>query len=187
VITAIYVYSRKINTSFLGLLDFAALLTPLGLGFGRIGNFIGQELWGRETDVSWGMIFPRDEYELVRHPSQLYQAFLEGLVLFCILYWFTRKPRPRAATGALFIAAYGCFRFIVEFVREPDAHLQDLTFGWMTRGQMLSLPMIIVGIAVLVWVNKTHTQPVANAPIEDKPYTETETKAKKKTKSKKKK
>ena len=168
VISAIYLYSRKINTSFLGLLDFAALITPLGLGFGRIGNFIGQELWGRETDVSWGMVFPRDQDALVRHPSQLYQAFLEGLVLFCILYWFTRKPRPRFATGGLFLIAYGIFRFMVEFVREPDAHLQDLAFDWMTRGQMLTIPMVVGGIVIMVWAYKNHTQAVVNEPsVED--------------------
>jgi len=107
--------------------------------------------------VSWGMVFPRDPENLVRHASQLYQAFLEGLVLFCIIYWFTRKPRPRLAPAALFIIGYGVFRFFVEFFREPDAHLQDLAFGWMTRGQMLTTPMIIGGLAIMLWAYRTQT------------------------------
>lgn len=152
VILAIYWYCRRINVSFFSTLDFIAPLVPLGLGFGRIGNFIGQELWGRATDASWGMIFPRDPEQLVRHPSQLYQAFLEGLVLFIIVFWFSRKPRPRLAVGAVFILFYGIFRFIVEFFRQPDAHIDTLIFGWMTRGQLLSLPMVLTGIGVLIYV-----------------------------------
>lgn len=181
VIAAIYLYSRKIKTSFLGLLDFIAVISPLGLGFGRIGNFIGQELWGRETDVNWGMVFPNDEDALVRHPSQLYQAFLEGLVLFCIVYWFTRKPRPRFAAAGLFILGYGIFRFFVEFFREPDAHLQDLAFGWMTRGQILTMPMIAGGIVVMLWAY--HIQKPQNH--DDDTKTSTANKPKKPSKKKK--
>lgn len=189
VISAIYLYSRKINVAFSSILDLLTIITPLGLGFGRIGNFIGQELWGRETDVSWGMIFPRDPDALVRHPSQLYQAFLEGLVLFCIIYWFTRKPRPRLASGALFVFFYGAFRFFVEFFREPDAHLQDLAFDWMTRGQMLSLPMIIIGLAVFIWVYRqtpSNTAP-AEEPATNVTTTEKNTSKKKKSKKRQKK
>jgi phosphatidylglycerol:prolipoprotein diacylglycerol transferase len=152
VILSTYIYCRRIGVAFYDMLDFVAVITPLGLGFGRIGNFIGQELWGRQTDVPWGMVFPKDIDKLVRHPSQLYQAFLEGLVLFCIVYWFARKSRPRLAVGGLFILCYGIFRFVVEFVREPDEHLKSsLLFEWMTRGQLLSLPMILGGIAILCW------------------------------------
>ncbi|MBB6520449.1 prolipoprotein diacylglyceryl transferase [Pseudoteredinibacter isoporae] len=150
---AIFFYARRTKTTLLQLGDFVAPLVPLGLGFGRIGNFIGQELWGRVTDpdAPWAMYFPNDPMN-PRHPSQLYQAFLEGLVLFAILFWFSRKPRPRGAVGGLFLALYGCFRFIVEFVREPDAHLQDqLWLGWVTRGQVLSLPMIIAGLLLIAW------------------------------------
>ncbi len=150
VILAMALYAWKIKVPFFRLMDFVAPLAPLGLGFGRLGNFIGQELWGRATDVSWGMIFPRDPLGLVRHPSQLYQAALEGLVLFLVLYWFSSKPRPRMAVSGLFLLLYGSFRFAVEFVREPDSHLGLDALGWMTRGQELSLPMIVLGAVLLV-------------------------------------
>lgn len=152
VILAMWIYARKHNIAYLRLMDFVAPAVPLGLGFGRIGNFIGQELWGRETTMPWGMVFPKDELGLVRHPSQLYEAFLEGLVLFVIVYWFAQKPRPRGAVAALFLLGYGCFRFLVEFTRQPDAPL----FDWMTRGQLLSLPMIVGGLAMLIWAYHTH-------------------------------
>ena len=151
VVLAIYLYCRRVKVPFYASLDFIAPLVPLGLGFGRLGNFIGQELWGRATDVSWGMVFPRDPEQLIRHPSQLYQAFLEGFVLFCIVYWFSRQPRPRLAVGAVFFIFYGIFRFAVEFVRQPDDHIKTLIFGWMTRGQLLTIPMIIMGVGVLCW------------------------------------
>ncbi|WP_444928767.1 prolipoprotein diacylglyceryl transferase [Microbulbifer sp. SSSA002] len=159
VILATVLYARKIGTTFPALIDFVAPLVPIGLGLGRIGNFIGQELWGRETEGPWGMVFPRDPELLVRHPSQLYQAFLEGLVLFALLWWFSSKPRPRLAVGGMFVMFYGIFRFLVEFVREPDGHIGFDLFGWMTRGQLLSLPMIIAGIALLVWSYKTQSLP----------------------------
>ncbi|MFT5419814.1 MAG: phosphatidylglycerol:prolipoprotein diacylglycerol transferase [Candidatus Endobugula sp.] len=151
VILAIFFYCRRIKIPFSASLDFIAPLVPIGLGLGRLGNFIGQELWGRATDVSWGMVFPRDPEQLVRHPSQLYQAFLEGVVLFIIVYWFSRKPRPRLAVGSVFLIFYGIFRFAIEFVRQPDDHIKTLIFGWMTRGQLLTIPMIVVGVAVLFW------------------------------------
>lgn len=151
VILAMWFYARKHGINYLRLMDFVAPAVPLGLGFGRIGNFIGQELWGRETTLPWGMVFPKDELGLVRHPSQLYEAFLEGLVLFAIVYWFAQKPRPRGAVAGLFLLGYGSFRFLVEFTRQPDAHIQFDLFGWLTRGQLLSLPMIIGGLAMLIW------------------------------------
>lgn len=156
VILAIFLYCRRVNTSFYSTLDFIAPLVPLGLGFGRLGNFIGQELWGRVTDSSWGMIFPRDPEQLTRHPSQLYQAFLEGFVLFVIVYWFSRKPRPRLAVGSVFLIFYGIFRFTVEFVRQPDDHIKTLVFGWMTRGQLLTIPMVLLGVVVLCWSYYAH-------------------------------
>jgi len=156
VIFAIYFYCRRSKVSFLSTLDFVAPLAPLGLGFGRLGNFIGQELWGRQTDVSWGMVFPRDPEGLIRHPSQLYQAGLEGLVLFVIVFWFSRVSRPQLAVGAVFLIFYGIFRFVIEFVREPDAHIPELIFGWMTRGQLLTIPMVMVGVAVLMFVYYRH-------------------------------
>jgi len=151
VIAAIYVYSRRIDRPFFAMTDFVAPLVPIGLGLGRLGNFIGQELWGRSTDFALGMVFPRDPLGLVRHPSQLYQAALEGVLLFIVLFWFTSKPRPRMAAGGLFLLLYGSFRFVVEFVREPDSHIGFDILGWMTRGQLLSLPMIVAGLGFLVW------------------------------------
>jgi len=151
VVVANIIYCRRVGIKFPELMDFVAVIVAPGLGFGRLGNFIGQELWGRQTDVAWGMVFPKDIEALVRHPSQLYQAFLEGVVLFAIVYWFARKPRPRLAISALFVMVYGVCRFGVEFFREPDSHLQDLAFGWMTRGQLLTIPMILIGLGVFIW------------------------------------
>ena len=151
VIGMLWWYAHRIRVSPGAMLDFVAPLVPLGLGFGRLGNFIGQELWGRETDLPWGMVFPRDPEQLARHPSQLYQAFLEGLLLFIIVYGFARRPRPEWSVGGLFLIGYGCFRFLVEFVREPDRHIGFDAFGWLTRGQMLSLPMIVAGAALMIY------------------------------------
>lgn len=162
---AMLLYARKINKNFFDLVDFVAPFAPVGLFFGRIGNFIGGELYGRVSDVAWAMQFPGDPDNL-RHPSQLYQAALEGLVLFVVLFWFSSKPRPRGAVIGLFMVLYGIFRFSVEFVREPDAHIMFDLFGWMTRGQLLSLPMIGVGIAVLVW---SYRQRLANKGSVDAP------------------
>ena len=150
VIIAVALFARRIRQPFFRLMDFVAPLVPPGLLLGRLGNFIGGELWGRATDVPWAMVFPKDTAQLPRHPSQLYEAFLEGLVLFAVLYWYSRKPRPTAAVSALFVLLYGIFRFSIEFVREPDAHIQFDLFEWVTRGQILSTPMIIVGAVVLI-------------------------------------
>lgn len=160
VIIAMVLFSRKVQRPFIDVMDFTAPLVPLGLGFGRIGNFIGGELWGRVTDVPWGMVFPKAPEALARHPSQLYQAFFEGLVLFTILFWFSSKPRPRYTVSSLFLICYGTFRFMVEFVREPDAHI-GFMFGWMTRGQLLSLPMIIIGGAIFFFAYRhpSYAQP----------------------------
>ncbi len=158
VIVAMVLYARKLNISFLSLMDFVAPLVPIGLGFGRLGNFIGGELWGRETTVSWAMRFPQDPDALLRHPSQLYQAVLEGLVLFTIVFWFSAKPRPKASVGALFLIFYGLQRFIIEFYREPDAHI-GLVMGWVSRGQILSLPMIAAGIIIFIMAYKLDANP----------------------------
>jgi len=151
VIGALWFYCRSRGLRFFQVADFVAPLVPIGLGAGRIGNFIGGELWGRATDVPWAMVFPRDEWGLLRHPSQLYQFALEGVALFAILWWFSRKPRPLMTVSGLFLASYGSFRFFVEFFREPDAHLGYLAWGWLTMGQLLSLPMVVAGIGLIVY------------------------------------
>lgn len=150
VIVAMYWYGRRQGVAFGDMLDFAAPLTPLGLALGRLGNFIGQELWGRASDGPLAMVFPNDPLQLARHPSQLYQFALEGLLLFVIVNWYACKPRPRWAVGGLFTLGYGVLRFIAEFFREPDAHLGFQAFGWVTRGQLLCVPMIILGIYLLL-------------------------------------
>jgi len=148
VIAAIFIFARKSNKSFLSVGDFVAPLVPIGLGTGRLGNFINAELWGRQTDVPWAMVFPTDSLQVPRHPSQLYEFFLEGVVLFAILYVITRKPRSLGLASGAFLIGYGIFRTIVEFFREPDAHL-GLYFSFISKGQILSLPMILVGILVI--------------------------------------
>lgn len=151
VIVAIALYARHHKLPVSALLDFMVPVVPIGLGLGRIGNFIGQELWGRPSDAPWAMVFPRDPSGLARHPSQLYQFVLEGVILFLIVYVFTRKQRPAWAPAGLFLACYGSFRFLVEFVREPDSHIGFDAMGWLTRGQVLSTPMIIAGLLLLAW------------------------------------
>lgn len=149
-------FARAKDKTFLQVGDFIAPLIPVGLFFGRIGNFINGELWGRVTDVPWAMVFPTGG-PLPRHPSQLYEMFLEGLVLFIILWFYSAKPRHRGQVSGLFLLGYGVFRFLIEFVREPDSHLHDLAQNWLTMGQLLSLPMIIGGL-FLIFRNKSKVQ-----------------------------
>lgn len=151
VLVVLWLFGRKYQKTFLQMGDFVAPLVPIGLGAGRVGNFIGGELWGRTTDVSWGVVFPRAGDAVARHPSQLYEALLEGVVMFVILWVYSAKPRPRMAVSGLFLLLYGAFRSFVELFREPDAHLGYVAFGWVTQGQLLSLPMIVAGAALLVW------------------------------------
>jgi phosphatidylglycerol:prolipoprotein diacylglycerol transferase len=150
VILAIFWFARKTDKGFLSLGDFAAPLIPLGLGAGRIGNFINAELWGRTSDVPWAMVFP-GAGPLPRHPSQLYEFFLEGIVLFIIIYWYGRKKRPVGSIGALFLLGYGCFRFFVEYFRERDTHLTEGIYNFISMGQLLSLPMVIIGASVIFY------------------------------------
>ena len=152
VVVAVWWCGRKYRKPFFAITDFVAPWAPIGLGLGRIGNFINQELWGRVTDLPWGMVF-RNAGDLPRHPSQLYQAALEGAALFVILWLYTRKRRPLGAVSGLFLVCYGLFRFLVEFVREPDAHL-GFVFGPFTMGQLLSVPMVLIGIAIVYWSYK---------------------------------
>lgn len=144
VLAAMVFYARKTGRRWLALMDFVAPLVPLGLGAGRLGNFINGELWGRTTDVAWGMVFPQIDH-LARHPSQLYQFALEGIALFVLLWWYSNKPRPVGAVSGLFLIGYGSFRFLVEFTREPDSFLGLLALN-LSMGQWLSLPMIVAGI-----------------------------------------
>lgn len=153
VLLAMLYFARKTGKTFFTVADFFAPWVPIGLGLGRLGNFINHELWGRTTDGPWGMVF-RDAGPLPRHPSQLYQAALEGLALFVILWLFARKPRPTASVSGLFLICYGLFRILAEFVREPDPQLGYLAFGWLTMGQVLSVPMILFGAGLMVWAYK---------------------------------
>ena len=170
VIVAMWWFGRRSGRSFWQVADFAAPLVPVGLGLGRIGNFIGGELWGRLSDVPWAMIFAnaiqpggwqspelRTAWEggaldsMARHPSQLYQALGEGFGLFVLLAVYSRLPRPAGAVSGLFLVGYGSFRLVAEFFREPDAHIGFLGGGWLTMGMLLSLPMIFAGAFIMVF------------------------------------
>ena len=170
VIAAVAIWSFKHKRHVFDTLDFIAPLVPLGLMFGRIGNYIGGELWGRYTHNGWGVVFPRAEPDLAgqtmaqlqvlqdaglldryaRYPSQLVQAAMEGLLLFMILYWYSRKPRARFAVSGVFALFYGIFRFLAEFIREPDADIGFIAWNWLTMGQLLSLPLIATGLVLLL-------------------------------------
>lgn len=157
VIAAIGFFAKKSDKGFFAVSDFLAPVVPVGLGCGRIGNFINGELWGAPSNLPWAMIFPTAD-TLPRHPSQLYQALLEGLILFVILWWFSARPRPRMAVSAMFLLMYGVFRTAVEFVREPDAHIGYLAGDWLTMGQVLSAPMIVVGAILMFMAYKLKPQ-----------------------------
>jgi len=146
VFVAMALYARHTGRTFFMVTDYLAPLVPPGLAAGRLGNFINGELWGSPTTLPWGMVFPFVDGQ-PRHPSMLYEFLLEGIVFFIILWWFSRRPRPTMAVSGLYLICYGVFRFVIEFVREPDAHIGYLALGWVTMGQLLSLPMIVIGIA----------------------------------------
>ena len=170
VMAAVAIWSYQNKKHVFDTLDFIAPLVPAGLGFGRLGNYIGGELWGRLTGKDWGVIFPNalpaelaskpmqqlhalNDAGLLtpyaRYPSQLAQALLEGLAMFIILYIYSNKPRPRYAVSGLFALSYGVFRFAIEFIREPDRGIGFIAWGWLTMGQLLSLPLVLVGLALL--------------------------------------
>ena len=149
VILALAWFARSRRQDWLAGTDFIAPLVPLALAAGRLGNFINAELWGRPATVPWAMVFPNVD-GMARHPSQLYELALEGVVLFAALWWFSARARPRGAVSGAFLLGYGVLRFLVEFTREPDAFLGMLALG-LSMGQWLSLPMIVAGAALIVW------------------------------------
>jgi phosphatidylglycerol:prolipoprotein diacylglycerol transferase len=152
VLVAMVVFALRRGKRWLVVTDFIAPLVPPGLGFGRFGNFINAELWGRPTDLPWAVVFPNVD-ALSRHPSQLYECALEGVVLFALLWWFSARPRPVGAVSGLFLTGYGSMRFLVEFTREPDTFL-GLLAGNLSMGQWLSLPMVLAGLAMLYWAHQ---------------------------------
>ena len=181
VLVAIAWYARKSGRAVFHMYDFIAPIVPIGLGLGRVGNFVGGELWGHKTSVPWGVIFPNAlpnaQYSLAqiqalvaqgqlldqaRHPSQLYQAFWEGVVLFAVVWIYSRTPRPRMAVSGLFLIIYGIGRIAIELVREPDAHIGYLAGGWLTMGQVLSLPMVLLGVGLMIRAH--HRSVSATAP-----------------------
>ncbi|MCW9004338.1 MAG: prolipoprotein diacylglyceryl transferase [Gammaproteobacteria bacterium] len=155
VFIALFLFSKKTHKTFFQVSDFIAPMVPIGLGAGRIGNFINKELPGRaaESDLPWAMDFGD---HVARHPSSLYQAITEGLLLFIILWLVSSKSTPRMMVSAVFMIGYGTFRFITEFFRMPDDHIGFTTFGWMTRGQQLSIPMILFGLFLIYLIKKKH-------------------------------
>ena len=147
------VAARIAHVPYLTLADLGCIAAPIGLFFGRCANFVNGELWGAPTDLPWGVVFGGAAGSMPRHPSQLYEALLEGVVIFLMLFALSRKvpPRPRGTFLGAFLVMYGTFRFLVEFVREPDAQLGYLRGGWLTMGQLLSVPLVLVGVGVLAY------------------------------------
>ncbi|WP_025386727.1 prolipoprotein diacylglyceryl transferase [Legionella oakridgensis] len=157
VILALWLFAYKVKKRFLDVTDFVVPLVPLGLAAGRAGNFINGELWGRPTDVPWAMIFPQVDFQ-PRHPSQLYEFGLEGIALFILVWWYASKPRPLGCVSAVFFVGYAISRLIVECFRQPDAQLGFIAFGWLTMGQLLSIPMLLIGI-VFLWMKRNENLP----------------------------
>ena len=150
VLVSFFIFCKKINISFFEFSDHIALSFPLGLGIVRIGNFLGGELLGRQTDLPWGIIFWSDPLQLIRHPSQIYQAILEGPILFLLLYLLSRRKIPKMAMSGAFLFLYGVFRVFTEQFRSPDSHIGFDLFDIITRGQLLSSPMILIGSTLLI-------------------------------------
>ena len=151
VLVAMAWFARRRGLPFFYVADFAAVVVPFGLMCGRIGNFINAELWGKATTLPWAMVFPNDPEQLPRHPSMLYEAILEGPVMLAILWWFGSRARPQKAMSGLFLMLYAAFRWCVEFVRLPDQKIGYLAGGWLTMGQLLSLPMFVAGALLFAW------------------------------------
>jgi len=149
VIIAFFIFAKRNGKNLFQVGDFIAPMVPIGLGAGRIGNFINGELWGKVSSLPWAMVFPDDPTQLPRHPTELYEFLLEGVLLFIILWIYSLKPRPRMAVSGYFLLLYGIVRFLVEFLRLPDPQLGYIAWGWLTMGQILSIPMIGFGIFFL--------------------------------------
>ncbi len=167
VVIALAIFAWRRGRPFLQVADFLVPAVPIGLAAGRIGNFINGELWGRaaSADLPWAMIFPTGG-DVPRHPSQLYQALLEGLLLFVVLWLYARRPHYRGQVAAVFLIGYGVLRFIVEFWREPDAYLGFLSLG-LSMGQWLSAPMVLIGIILWLWSRGRAISDVENPPEQD--------------------
>jgi phosphatidylglycerol---prolipoprotein diacylglyceryl transferase len=157
VILGLYFYAKKVKKSFFIVTDFTAPLVPIGIFLGRIGNFINGELWGRITTMPWGIIYP-NAGPLPRHPSELYEAFFEGIVLLFIIWFYAKKFRPTGFISAIFLISYGIMRVFLEFFREPDSQLGFIAFNWLTMGQILSLLMILAGIVILALHHKLNNK-----------------------------
>ncbi|MBF7051920.1 prolipoprotein diacylglyceryl transferase [Halomonas sp. KAO] len=164
VLIAAWLFARRHRLAYLQLTDFIAPLVPIGLGAGRLGNFITHELPGRASEVPWAMVFPPmlGLGSEPRHPSALYEFALEGVVLFAVLWWLSRKPQSQGLISGLFLLLYGIFRFIVEFVRLPDPQLGFIAFGWFTMGQLLTLPMLAAGAFLVIAAHRREQQMVAS-------------------------
>jgi phosphatidylglycerol:prolipoprotein diacylglycerol transferase len=154
VLVAFYLFTRKTEKRFFDVSDFVAPLVPIGLGAGRVGNFINGELWGRISNVPWAMVYPHAG-RLPRHPSQLYECFFEGILLFTVLWIYSSRRRPRMAVSGWFAVLYGVFRFSLEFFRQPDTPLGFVAWNWLTMGQLLSLPLLVAGF-ILLYTVYTH-------------------------------
>ena len=164
VLVSIYFLAKSWNIGFFTITDFISPFVPIGLGLVRIGNFLNSELLGRPTDAYWGVVFPSDPLGLIRHPSQIYQAFSEGLVLSVILFWFSKPSNPRGVISSLFLIGYGVIRFITEFFREPDVHIGFDLLNLITRGQILSIPMVILGVIMMYYFIKKDLDKNATIP-----------------------
>ena len=154
VIVSLVIFCKKKNIEFLRLTDGVALSMPIGLGLVRIGNFLNGELFGKATNAEWGFIFPTDPFGITRHPSQLYESLGEGLLLFLILLFISQKTNIKGIVSSSFLIFYGSIRFIIEFYRQPDTHIGYVAFDFISMGQLLCLPMIVIGFVILLYSRK---------------------------------
>ena len=154
VVISLVIFCKKNEISFFRLMDAVALAMPIGLGLVRIGNFLNGELYGRQTNGDWGFIFPTDPYGFLRHPSQLYESFGEGLLLFVLLFLINKSSKTHGVVCSSFLILYGVIRFIIEFFRQPDAHMGFVLLEYISMGQLLCIPMVIIGFTILAYTRK---------------------------------